>query len=56
MNFEERLDKLIERHGEIGERLNDGQLQADDRARLSKEYADFLILSFVSIAWALDIS
>ena len=40
MHFDERLEKLIGRHGEIGERLNDGQLQADERARLSKEYAE----------------
>ena len=40
MNFDERLEKLIGRHGEIGDRLNDGQIQADERARLSKEYAE----------------
>jgi len=40
MNFDQRLDKLIERHNEVGARLNDGQLQADERAMLSKEYAD----------------
>ena len=40
MNFHQRLDKLIERHNEVGDRLNDGHLQADERTMLSKEYAD----------------
>ena len=40
MNFYQRLDKLIERHDEIGGRLNEGQMQTDERTKLSKEYAE----------------
>ena len=40
MNFDKRLDKLIERHDEIGGRLNEGQIQTDERTKLSNEYAE----------------
>jgi len=40
MNFDQRLDKIIDRHKEVAHRLNDGQLQTDERTRLSKEYAE----------------
>ena len=41
MNLEEKLDKLIERHGELGRLLaREGGMDAQEFARLSKEYAD----------------
>ncbi|PPR15567.1 MAG: hypothetical protein CFH37_01437, partial [Alphaproteobacteria bacterium MarineAlpha9_Bin7] len=40
MKFDQRLDKISERQIEISGQLNGPGISADDRVRLSKEYAE----------------
>ena len=40
MKFDERLNKIIDRHSEINNQLIDPGISSDQRTRLSKEYAE----------------
>ena len=40
MRFDEQIDKISKRHAELSEQLIEPSISADDRIRLSKEYAE----------------
>ena len=40
MKFDEQIDKISKRHAELSEQLIEPSISADDRIRLSKEYAE----------------